>query len=91
MLFEEAQVARLYEYALDWYDYGYLPIGYMMVEYGRMISLKQIGLARHRIQARGEQIALRLERSIASVQQQKDYTLNVIMANAKARLIEEFD
>jgi hypothetical protein len=91
VLFERAQAAKLYEYALDWYDYGYLPIGYMMVEYGRMISLEQIAHARHRIQARSEQIARRLERSIASLQQQKDYTLNVSMANEKARLIEAFD
>ena len=91
VLFEEAQFAKLYENALDWYDYGYLPIGYMMVEYGRMISLEQIAHAEHRIQARSEQIARRLERSIASLQQQKDYTLNVILANEKARLIEAFD
>ena len=89
--FEKAQFAKLYETALDWYDYRYLPIGYVMAEYGRMISLDDIAHSEHRIEVRGEQIALKLERAIALIERQKDYALNVMLANEKARLIEALD
>ena len=48
-LFEEAQGAKLYQNALHWNDYRYLPKGYIMGKYGRMISLKDIADAWRRI------------------------------------------